>query len=605
MQKNKQIRSNSIKVYKKIGYYIPIMFIIAIIPLITFGKIVELPLDEANFWKGGTTHIDFFCYYKSIVFIIATLAAFAAYGGLFLDNKLSLQREKRYYIPMSIYALFTIISTVMSQNKNVSLVGFIEMYQGMSVLLCYMLITFILINYTNDERDVKIIVYSFVAVTIVEGLLGLSQYFGYDFLQSPLGQWLITPKELEGFDLKFAFGKFTIYGTMYNTNFVGSFGALVLPLTTILYLFAKGKKKTVIFGLCALLAFATWIGCNSRAGYLGIIAAFILGAIIFRKIIKEKYKKALILLAGFLVIVFGFNSLAEGRVLGQFSRLNPANEVKNIGNIKEQQTIKFEEVSVKDNSFTIKTNNETLICSIEDSTLSFKDEKGNILDVEVDEDGYIKLVDEKYAGYSFIMPIEKSSQIKCNLYGRNLEIYITPDQKMKVISLNNKLTEPIEAPRLKIFDGRETFASNRGYIWSRTIPMMKDTILVGYGPDNYPMVFPQEDYVGRFNVGSYGMTDIVVDKPHNMFLQTAINTGVISLIALLVMWAIYLIDSLKLYISGNMKTFVEYMGASVFLSITAYLVAGIFNDNVISVAPLFWILLGTGIGINKMIRGTT
>ena len=38
------------------------------------------------------------------------------------------------------------------------------------------------------------------------------------------------------------------------------------------------------------------------------------------------------------------------------------------------------------------------------------------------------------------------------------------------------------------------------------------------------------------------------------------------------------------------------------LSVTAYLVAGTFNDSIVSVAPLFWILLGTGIGINKIIK---
>jgi len=117
------------------------------------------------------------------------------------------------------------------------------------------------------------------------------------------------------------------------------------------------------------------------------------------------------------------------------------------------------------------------------------------------------------------------------------------------------------------------------------------------------MFFPQEDYVGRFNTGS-GMVDTVIDKPHNMFMQTAINTGVISLLALVTIWAVYLIDSLKTYLSGNLNSFVEYIGAATFLSITAYLVAGIFNDNVISVAPLFWILLGLGIGINNIIKGS-
>lgn len=34
---------------------------------------------------------------------------------------------------------------------------------------------------------------------------------------------------------------------------------------------------------------------------------------------------------------------------------------------------------------------------------------------------------------------------------------------------------------------------------------------------------------------------------------------------------------------------------SIYFAILAYLIAGIFNDSVVSVAPIFWALLGLGI----------
>ena len=148
--------------------------------------------------------------------------------------------------------------------------------------------------------------------------------------------------------LKFTFGKYTISGTMYNTNFVGSFTALVLPLTTILYISEKDKKRSVIFGIVALIAFATWLGCNSRAGYLGITSAFIIGIIVFRKIIKLHYKKILILFTAFILITILFNTVSGGRVINQFSRLNPATVLKR-QDISSQQ-VRFEEVSIKDNT---------------------------------------------------------------------------------------------------------------------------------------------------------------------------------------------------------------------------------------------------------------
>ena len=44
------------------------------------------------------------------------------------------------------------------------------------------------------------------------------------------------------------------------------------------------------------------------------------------------------------------------------------------------------------------------------------------------------------------------------------------------------------------------------------------------------------------------------------------------------------------------------MGAAVMLGIIGYLAAGLFNDSVVHVAPVFWILLGTGVALNTINR---
>ena len=38
------------------------------------------------------------------------------------------------------------------------------------------------------------------------------------------------------------------------------------------------------------------------------------------------------------------------------------------------------------------------------------------------------------------------------------------------------------------------------------------------------------------------------------------------------------------------------------LAIIGYLGAGFFNDSVVPVAPIFWILLGTGIAVNYLVK---
>lgn len=77
MQKNNRIKQTKTKVqfeYKKIGYYLPIIFIILIVPLIVYCKIIDLPKEIADLWIG-TTHADFFSYYKAIMLVIGAMAA--------------------------------------------------------------------------------------------------------------------------------------------------------------------------------------------------------------------------------------------------------------------------------------------------------------------------------------------------------------------------------------------------------------------------------------------------------------------------------------------------------------------------------------------------
>jgi hypothetical protein len=164
--------------------------------------------------------------------------------------------------------------------------------------------------------------------------------------------------------------------------------------------------------------------------------------------------------------------------------------------------------------------------------------------------------------------------------------------------MHNNLYPLVEAESIG-FEGYERLGSSRGYIWSRTLPLLKETILIGHGPDTYAMYFPQDDVIGKLKF--FSTPRIIVDKPHNMYLQTAINTGILSLFALFWLWGNYLYSSLILYFKSDLNNWKERLGISLMGSVTAYLIAGFFNDSVISVAPVFWIILGLGISLNILV----
>ena len=153
--------------------------------------------------------------------------------------------------------------------------------------------------------------------------------------------------------------------------------------------------------------------------------------------------------------------------------------------------------------------------------------------------------------------------------------------------------------KIEFLEGYGSLFSSRAYIWSRSIPLLKKYIIIGAGPDMFGIAFPQDDYVGKLN---YWSITGLVEKPHNMYLQTGINTGVISLIAMLSIFGMYLFDSTKLFINNSFEAYKDYIGAGMFAGVTAYLVAGMFNDQIMSVTPIFYGMLGLGIAINYLIK---
>jgi len=582
-------------------YFLPLLLIAGFVPLIVYAKYINLTgTTQALYWTGQQQYLDFFSYWKSRWVMVLTVISLLFYIELYFRKKLPLKDLKQYYIPLGIYAIFVIISTMFAIDTQTALWGFVDMYQGMFVLLSYVAITFLTINFVNNERDVKLFVNAFLFLMIVEGVIGVGQYFGFDFFQTKLGNSLILPNNLMVDNLSFSFGPKTIYGTLFNTNFVGSFATLMLPLSVGFLLGSKTKKQKIISVSAVLLMIFVWIGCNSRAGYLGVAISALFALWLFRKNIMKYWKifAGLVAVLTFALVVL--NSVSEGDI---FNRMKTFNVVEQIENIRKQKEIalKVENIVLGKDSFSIITDISTLNFKVDGDKLYFLDEKSNELEI-IQNNNEIKIKDERYNFYKITIP-ENYPGITVAVNWHIINFYITQDG-VKILGSGGRVTEPIVAERFKVLDGLESLASNRGYIWGRTIPMLDKYFIKGSGSDNYPMAFPQDDFVGKLNANWDIDANLVVDKPHNMYLQIAINTGVISLIALLILWSIYIINSFKLYSKIGFDSLEKFIGASCLIDVIGYLVSGIFNDQISSVAPLFWLILGIGISINVRLRKT-
>ena len=143
------------------------------------------------------------------------------------------------------------------------------------------------------------------------------------------------------------------------------------------------------------------------------------------------------------------------------------------------------------------------------------------------------------------------------------------------------------------------FWTGRGSIYNRSFPLLKKYIIVGAGADNYIMAYPQRDYVWDYYFG--GGSNSLNVKPHCYYLQLWIQEGFIAFAAVIVFVFWYFIRSTRLYKdTKKADKKIKKMGLVVMISIVAYLIAVLANDSTICTAPVFWVMLGLGWGINTI-----
>lgn len=136
--------------------------------------------------------------------------------------------------------------------------------------------------------------------------------------------------------------------------------------------------------------------------------------------------------------------------------------------------------------------------------------------------------------------------------------------------------------------------SGRIYIWKETLKLIKQRPLLGYGHDTLLYFFPQNDPAKVANLRTY---DVVVTKPHNIYLDLVYSSGIIALVAFLGLMFKHIYSSAKKIITAGNNPGV--FPAALLTFTCAFLVQWIFNDSIIGTSVIFWTLLGVSVSMNS------
>ena len=573
---------------------LPIIFILSILPFIMYFHQFDTGL--ASFPWGPIYGIgtDYFLYYKQLFFIITTIFL----ATIIIFNILKGKTTITIVSPLAflfIYILLSLLSSIFSKYSYWGYKGLYEQFESVFVIIGYFIVVFYIFLFVKNENDIRLIIKSFTYGIILLGLLGFTQIIGHDFLSSTIGQSLITPASFSasGNSIGFNFESNRVFLTLFNPNYVGVYVAMVLPFLISMVITERDKKNIILLLLSILGMVICLIGSLSATGIISITITLIFLIFMYRKYIFTK-SKINILIGSILLICIIILAINSDVII---------RSAKKLFDIK-QSNFAVTEINT-DETLSITYNNNVLNinANYENSAFVIKatdDSNSNLLyEIEPATDSLI-IKDNRFENIK-LTPINYEDKLCIQVLMDNREWVFsnqTGDNTFYYLNMYGKFVKIFNA-KSSIFTGYENYASGRAYLWSRTIPLLKDHVILGSGADSFAFVFPQQDYVGLHNVNFEG---ILITKPHNLYLQIGVQTGLLSLLCFLLFYGFYFIKSIRLYINGRFNNYFERVGVSIFLGTIGYMIAGLTNDSSITVSPTFWVLLGLGYTVNHLIK---
>lgn len=612
---------------------LPVILALAVVPLIVSVKQYDTGLTKEPWFFSADSSIDVFLYWKGqALIVLAVVMAVLLVGTLIqlwftkqeIDSANSVVRndaaaaqdflramKERICRPemvcLLVYLLFMVLSALTSEYRDFAISGSYEQWEGMNVLSAYVVLLLYVYLTTGTEKAVRVILYSLVSGAFVIGLIGTFQFLHMDLFRSSAGKAIMNLMSSTKMNFSFSFEDGWVYATLYNPNYVGSYAALLLPVV-IAAATMQWKKISRFFSVLSLfsvcLLTVTLIGSKSLTGCIGVIAGGIFALIfLFPRILAHAGKGktaagAAVAVAAVVAVCVMFPDTVQ---TGWNKLFHPTEDKYTVSALVNTEDGLYMETVNGGKAYLIFTGDSSKPFAVKDATgTTVSYTKSSDSDVyTLDTDGFDG-VQLKYSTSTINKTVCPAVVVRTTSNGEHwVEWMVTLwNHSYQIITPFQKLDALRAIPKAG-FENKQHFGDKRGYIWSRTFPILKNYIVKGSGPDTFLEAFPNDDYVGKTNM-EYSQS--IVTKPHNMYLQIWVQTGLVSLIGFLGLFFIYFVRSIRLYFKRPLDNLLVKTGVTVLISIIGYMVTGLANDSTVTVAPVFWGMLGFGMAVNYMVR---
>lgn len=565
---------------------LPIIFTICILPFTVRLKEYDYGYGEYAWHSPESVMQDLYTYYRMWLFIIIISLA-----AIVLIFRMALYKEKnkniKVFIPLFVYLGFVMLSSVFSINPKAAWLGNFVDLEGFFVLAGYVLIAFYTYQIMETERDYAAVFrgmqISFAAMSIV----GWMQVFKKDPVLFPAVQKLIMSEDYFEYYEGQIYNVFTgnnVSLSLYNPNFAVIYLIMFSCVFAMSAIFTKERKTRIISSI--LLADAlilTWF-TYSRAGLVALFIVAVLGVGIYMnkkqagnklKTIAKVAGVATLVVIGFVaidILAFGgkyMNRLFDEKKDNQLKSILTTNEGVEIHYGEQSFLLQIEGAEGKEELcvFDSNQNLNATLCNAEDSYF-----------LPIGTECEIAFFEWNGRNCIFV-----------TLYD-NLLTFTKEEDGYTYVTTWGKEDKMVEIDHVDA-NGLEYLGSGRVYIWTRILPLLKKYIFVGSGPDTFAEVYPQNDYAGKLVYAENPAR--IMERAHNDYLMKWVQTGLLSLVALLVFYIFILKKGFFYFKKENWECSMKnVLALGCLLGCVAYMICGLFSDSTLYTSPTFYVFIG-------------
>jgi O-antigen ligase len=560
---------------------LPIIFTLCILPFTVRLREYEYGYSKYAWHSDESVMQDLYTWYRMWLFLV--IAALALVVLLF---RMGLYKEKnkpvRVFLPFGIYLVFVALSCLFSINPSAAWLGNFVDLEGFFVLAGYGLIAFYTYQIMSEERDYSAVFRGMEISFAIMSVIGWMQIFGKDPLSFPFVQRLVMSEEYYDYyegTMYSIFSGNNVSLSLYNPNYAVIYLIMFAAVFAVFRLFSKEKRQRIISGVLLLDALIlTWF-TYSRAGLVALAVVLVLGAVILiRKKAASAAKYVLGLIGGVAVLAAAFVAVDLLAFGGHYvNRL-----------VDEKKDNGLKSILTTDEGVQINYGDDSYLLQVEGDSLIVRGTDGTECAVLTD------------AGDSYVLPIGTESEI---------DYFVIDGEKTIWVELYDNALTFTERDGEYIYEtswgkedrmvevahadagGLEYLGSGRVYIWTRIVPLLRKYILVGSGPDTFAEVYPQNDYAGKLVYA--GTPARIIERAHNDYLMKWVQTGLLSVAALLAFYFLLLKKGFAYFGDGAwMCSTKNLLALGCLLGCVAYMVCGLFSDSTLYTSPVFYVFAG-------------